>query len=451
MRRTLMMTMALLLLMIALPAAGQEDTIRLRTGHFSPGAGKVDIYRDGELTESRGLSFGEVTAWEELPAGRYAIAVVPAGQPLESALVEGEFDTQGGQWITLAIIGEVTRGNMGIQPIIEDYGPIAAGETRVTFFHAVPDLDPIDIQLQDGTELVSVLMYPTLTSGASDKPDGYLTLDLIAGPRDLQVTPYNGDQILLMLDDVMLAPGMNNLIVLAGLRANAVTVMVVTNPQTAHSETAADAVDVGQGTALVRVGHFVLGAGEADMYIDGQPDAFAGLAYGEVSEWVELPAGYYDLAFVPAGDALDDAVITASGVPLTTGDRVIWAVTGSLEAGTGAIRPVVENFAPISPGETRLAFLHAMPDLEPVSIQLADGTLLLTALGNPGWAGVQSAYGSVDLVAGPRHLQITSMLSPAVVLADLPAVELAAGKNNLLVATGPDSRPIVIHLVTDQP
>ena len=129
---------------------------QIRVAHFSPDAGAVDIYINGELSALRGVTFGTVSDWLDVPARVYSIAVAPAGQyPIGVA----SYQLQPGSRVTIAAIGTVTRGTLDVQFIEEDYSPIPTGLARVTIFHAIERAGVVDVRF-NGATVVAGLGYP---------------------------------------------------------------------------------------------------------------------------------------------------------------------------------------------------------------------------------------------------------------------------------------------------
>ncbi len=446
MHRICLIACVALLLLAPMSAFGQDgagEAVRFRVGHFSPGLGNVDIYIRGELTDTRNLSFAEVTGWFELTPGSYRFAVVPAGGSLtEEAITVATVDLEDGQWVTLGLIGEAVRGTVTLHPIVEDFSPLSFGETRLTFFNALPDVGPINIQIADETLLVSGLQYPALPSNGGQPSDGVYILDILAGTRNLQITPVDDNAVVLVqMDDLQLASGKNNLLVATGLRASAVMVMVTTDPTAMPVDEENLETGSGPGVGRLRLGHFSPDAGELDVYINGELSEITGLALGELTDWSTLDAGRYDVAVVPTGESLGRALMTANDVTLRAGDWMTVAALGATEMVNSGLYPILEDHGPIASGETRLAFLHAMPDLGPINVQLTDGPLLLNSVSFPG-GNPASDVRSLDIVAGARSLEITPFDDPFDVILAMPDVNLAEGRYHLLVAAGVRGNPL---------
>ena len=429
-------------------AAAQDSEAFIRLGHFSPGMGEIELYLDRQLVEFGPLRFGSVTDWSAQDPGSYRVTVTRSGAPLAEALLDTTVTLEAGQRVTLAIIGEVIRGTAVVFPLVEDYSPIEPGLARVTVLHAVPDLGLVDIHLNDGSELVQGLTYPG-TATSVEAWDGSARVEVIGGARTLAFEPADTPGMMMLNLTATFAADTNNLLVLAGLRASPVTVQAVTVPETEVVTVDGELIGLGSGEASVRAGNFASGAGELDVFVDGEPFGGVALAFGDSSAWATLPAGLHEIAVASAGTSYENAIIVAPEVPVATGSHVTLAVVGLIPADGGQIYPVVEDASPVGPGEARLTVLHAMPDLGPVNVVLDDGTPLFVALDFPGIDG--PPMDSVNLVAGTRDLQLTPFDDSGTLALDLPNLTLAPGTRNLVVVAGLRANPALVLLVDDAP
>lgn len=159
-----------------------EPMVNIRVAHLSPDAGAVDIYVEGEVAVAD-LEYPTVTDFLTLPAGTYTIAVAPAGTSLEDAVIgPAEFDLPADAFITVAAVGTVADGTLAPAVTVNDFSPVAAGNARVTVFHAIADAPAVDV-LADGTAIITNLAFP----GMMGDNDGEFTVDVPAGTYDLAV------------------------------------------------------------------------------------------------------------------------------------------------------------------------------------------------------------------------------------------------------------------------
>ena len=119
---------ALVVAVAAVPALAQDDS--LSAVHGIPET-PVDVYVDGEAVVE-GFNFGEVAGPVPLEAGDYEVAITPAGEPVESAVLSG----------TVAVAGAASGvahldedGNPTLTAFANDTSAIAAGECRVVAHH----------------------------------------------------------------------------------------------------------------------------------------------------------------------------------------------------------------------------------------------------------------------------------------------------------------------------
>lgn len=186
--------------------AGVEGgTTYLRVGHFSPDTAPLDLYINGTLSSFTDVGYVGLTGWVSLPTGVYEFAFVPTGEPIEEAII-GPFDLPliVNEWNTLAIIGFAENNGQIARKIVEDYSPIPRGESRLTFFHAVPDTTPIDVVINDQV-FIGALNFP---GNAPVEDDGADAVTVAANRVDIEMTEAgNLENVYITLFDTPLTPG----------------------------------------------------------------------------------------------------------------------------------------------------------------------------------------------------------------------------------------------------
>jgi uncharacterized surface protein with fasciclin (FAS1) repeats len=136
----------------------------------------------------------------------------------------------------------------------------------------------------------------------------------------------------------------------------------------------------GQLLTHIRVAHFSPDTPTVRVYLNGEPSGIQLLSYGDVSGWVELPAGTYSIAVAPFGGTIEDAAIGPANFRLAPGAWITVAATGSLGAGTLGASIIDEDYTPISAGEARLTVFHGIEDAPAVDVILPDGTAIVSSL-----------------------------------------------------------------------
>ena len=143
-----------------------------------------------------------------------------------------------------------------------------------------------------------------------------------------------------------------------------------------------DPEELPEPTGRLRLAHFgVFPDGvdsNVDIWINGEN---SGIRFGfkDVTDYVELPAGEYDFAIVPAGGALGDAAATVDDFVVADGDS--WTVFASGYVAPQAGQPALgigafaEDNADLT-DRVRLNVVHAaaLPVLDPVDVWVVDDT-----------------------------------------------------------------------------
>ena len=171
------------------------------------------------------------------------------------------------------------------------------GEARVRVVHASPDAPSVDVLLDDAEVLSDV---PYLASSA------YLATS--AGDHNLKVNAA-GTATTAIDADVTLADGTDYTVIASDLVA-AITPIVLADDNTAPAA----------GNARVRAIHGAPSAPAVDIYVTAPgvdlgaaTPVLTGVAFGDVADYLEVPAGEYQVRVAPAGTktvAIDSGALT---------------------------------------------------------------------------------------------------------------------------------------------
>lgn len=180
------------------------------------------------------------------------------------------------------------------------------------------------------------------------------------------------------------------------------------------------------GDARVRVLHASPDAPNVDVYVDGA-EAISDLPFSEITDYISLPAGDYDVAvYAASANGEGDPVIAAT---LTLDAGVDYTVAAINEV--AAIEPLVlvdNNGAPAA-GNAHVRFVHASPDAPNVDIA-AEGAGVLIA---------DTAFGSASeylpVPAGSYNLDVLVAGTQDSALA-VPGVSLQPGNVYTVFALG---------------
>jgi hypothetical protein len=201
-------------------------------------------------------------------------------------------------------------------------GVYAQSEAQVRVLHASPDAPAVDVYVDGDLTLENV---PFFTASQ------YLSLP--AGSYQIQVTPTGESPDAAVIDaEATVEGGMAYTIAATGLVANIQPTIIVD-----------DLSAPADGQAKVRVYHFSPDAPAVDVRLADGTVLISSLAFPDASEYLEVPAGSYDLQVVPAG--ADDVVIDLPGTTLEAGN--IYSVFAANEV--ASITPELSVFTPEAP------------------------------------------------------------------------------------------------------
>jgi Domain of unknown function (DUF4397) len=179
------------------------------------------------------------------------------------------------------------------------------GDARVRVVHASPDAPDVDVLLDD-TEVLSDVPY-LATSDYLETTDGEHNLKVNAAGTTTTVIDA----------DVTLTEGADYTVIASGLVAE-IEPIVLEDDNTAPAA----------GSVRVRAIHGAPSAPSVDVYVTAPGADLAtatptltGVDFGEFSDYLEVPAGEYQVRVTPAGTktvAIDSGALTLSGGEVRT-------------------------------------------------------------------------------------------------------------------------------------
>lgn len=289
-----------------------SDTARIRAVHSVPDAPAVDIALAGGDVLVSGLAFPTASDYIEVPAGTYDLEVRVAGTQ-DVVLPLPGVELGAGTVYDIYAIGTAADGQ--IYPFViasplasmsADTTAMAASPTCATVLgigsetdacvnviHASPDAPAVDVWVNGA---------PALQNVSFGDFSGWLALP--AGDYQVQVTPTGlGVESAVIDATVTLEAGMGYHIAAMGPVA-----------QIAPHIFPADLSMTQEGTARVRVIHASPDAPAVDIALAGGDVLISNLAYLNASDFLQVPAGTYDLEVRPAGTT--DVALALPGVTL---------------------------------------------------------------------------------------------------------------------------------------
>jgi hypothetical protein len=435
-----------LLLLTVMSIMAQEGTSAfIRAGHFSADAGTVDIFVNGESTLT-GVEFSNLSDWMVVEAGEYTIAIAPEGGSATDAVLEQNFTLNAGDWVTVAVIGTVAGDSLAFQPIVENLDSLPEGLSRIGLFHGVDGLPPVTITDETGRDLVVGLGYP----GTFEGSDGYTSVNTEPGERTLTITDEDGTE----LDEVgptVVGTGRYYFYAAIGTADVSAFIFDITDiAAIAGDDASAEATtaETGTGNLYMRAGHFVSDApAEVDIYLNGNL-AVSNLGYTAITDFIGLAGGVYEVALVPTGGALEEAIFTDE-IALFENSLTLVAAIGVVEDGSLDIVAVKEDGTTTGVGEGRIGFFQSIPTDALFNLTLDDNMLVQGVSYPDAFAGAGDGYVSVDIVAAAYDFAIEA--PDAAIELDAGSITMGAGRYYLFVAVGTVSAPNYLLIPTGIP
>ena len=307
------------------------DSARVQVMHAVPDAPAVDIALTGGDVLIPGLEFPMASSILDVPAGSYDLEVRIGGTedvalPLPGVELTANTlyqvyaigSAEAGTIAPFVIATELASpmaspeaGMMGAMDCATILGIGGEGDACVNIIHASPNAPNVDVWVNGA---------PALTDVPFQAFSGWMALP--AGEYHVQVTP-TGAAVDMAVIDTMLT-------IEAGTAYHVAAVGDVANISAAVIE--ADLSATTDGGARVRVIHASPDAPNVDIALTGGDVLIADLAFGSASDYLEVPAGSYDLEVRVAGTT--DVALPLPGVALEGNMLYDVIAVGTLADGT---------------------------------------------------------------------------------------------------------------------
>lgn len=189
--------MVLAALLFVSPAMAQDGEAHIRMVHLSPDAPSVMVEVDGEPVEAlSNVSYRDASPYLPIPAGPHDVAVYAVGDPSEPVL-EVSITPEAGESYTVAGVGLLEDDTFGARLFEDDNSEPDEGRARVRVIHAVPDVGPATVSVENGPELFTLPGF----ANASD----YAEVD--AGTYTFELTPAGAEEPAFEIPDVEVEEG----------------------------------------------------------------------------------------------------------------------------------------------------------------------------------------------------------------------------------------------------
>lgn len=154
----------------------------------------MDIYINDNLVTSR-LSYKQSTPYLTVPAGTYNVKIYPRGQTV-NPLSSNNITLPPRAAFTVAAVGNPSEISLLLipQPFVPQFRQ--TGQAYIRVINLSPSAPPIDIELADGTKLISDVEFKEISPYIPINPEIYA----------LQATPVGSNQLILSLPRVNVQP-----------------------------------------------------------------------------------------------------------------------------------------------------------------------------------------------------------------------------------------------------
>ena len=307
-----------------------EGSARVSVIHTVPDAPAVDVAVTGGDVLVSNLAFPSASDDLTVPAGTYDLEIRIAGtQDVALPLPGTTFDAStrydifaigslADNILTVLVIPSPIHSAPATTAVTctAALGIGAEGDACVNVVHASPDAPAVDVYV-DGQLALSNLGFGAFS--------GWVPVP--AGEHQIQVTATGAAIDTAVIDaTVTLESGVAYQVAATGLLAN-ITPQIY---ETDLSELSAD-------TARVRVVHASPDAPAVDVAVTGGDVLISGLAFPNASDYLEVPAGTYDLEVRPAGTT--DVALALPGVQVEAG--MVYDIFAIGQVGDGTLTVLV--------------------------------------------------------------------------------------------------------------
>lgn len=432
----------------ALTACGSDDvaqvlpaTTQLRAIHASADTPAVDVYVNG-VRALGGVTFGQASGFNTIPAGSTRVQVTPAGQPASAAPIDVQATLAERRDTTAIAVGSGASGATRLQAVVIDDDGAAppSGQVKVRVVHGAPSVPAVNVFVTaPDAALPSSPTIPNLSFAQQAPAAGQAALQVPAGNYRIRIAVAGQSAVAFDSGTLALAAGSDIVVVAvpdAGPSLSPVQLLVA--PKGGSAAFARDA------RAAVRVAHFAPNVPAVDVFLkapgaanSAANRALTGVTFPNDSGFINVASGTYDAAVSLSGSLA--SVLELNGAALARGTSTSVFAIGLLN-GTGnqALRLAgyADDRAPVA-GKAKVRVIHLSPDAPAVDVVVLSGTTIAArpvtnlAFPNATTTSLQLDPGTYTLAVVP-----TGASTPVLPSAAGVPVTLAAGDVKTIVAIG---------------
>jgi hypothetical protein len=472
--------------------SGASGTARIRIAHLSPDAPAVDACIapagsdewQGPLLASngaaQGLSYGQATKYLDVPGQQYDVRIVAPGATSCDTPLGGLADItnlpvlKDKDTATIAAIGRLD--NKTSQPFrlaaFLDDSDVTFGKAKLRVIHAAPGTAGVSVGFGGGV-VYSPFIDNVQFGSTTQANNGYFEVDPISG-AEITARDIVSQRDAISIKPVTLPAGAIATAFAIGTAGDATSPLdvLLCVDSAAPQGLLSDCKKVGSAPqrAHVRVAHLSPDAPKVDVCLApagsgqwGKPLlrtlGGTGLAYSQVTTYVDLPVATYDVRVITATSTGCEAgaVPDTNGVAVTDGLYATVAATGDLDnsgAAAGdpsfALKVLVDDATPVAT-MTKLRFFHASPGTPNVDVGINQGIHFVKLFSNVAFGATGgSSFFQTATVTAPVTARIANATTDAL---STPSITFANGQIYSAFAiggkTGQAANPLKVLLCTD--
>jgi hypothetical protein len=177
--------------------AADRDRALVRVVAAIPGMSRLDLFVDG-VKLADGLEYRTITPYVEVPSGRQALRLRPAGMDTADPLADENHQFRAGRHYTVVIMPGEDRGPAAAIRTFDDPMEVPGeGRATVRMIHAAADAGSVDVHVQERQEaLARGLDFQDATDFVGLEP-----------PATLELRPAARTETMLRVADVRLSAG----------------------------------------------------------------------------------------------------------------------------------------------------------------------------------------------------------------------------------------------------
>jgi hypothetical protein len=391
-------------------ASGRDPAAQgtLRVIQAAPETTAIDVYLEQALIASR-LGFGAFTNPVGVNAGTFYLQVVPTNAlPNSQILADTTIAIEADHAYLILVTG--TEETLTVSVFEENLSPLAEGETRLSFIHAVPRgpafTPQIDRQpLGDNLEFGAVSVGYTIEAAAH------------------QLAFYAGDTLLADIDTALAPQQMYTAVLTGAAGGGDYRVLLFNTPITTPGQ--------------VRFVHAAADMPAVDVYLD-DTTLMTAASYRTANDWAELKPRTYRLRILPAGAPLTTAPLAETRFSMAANQAL--EIMLLMDRGNPLVRIYTHSLAATPAQTARLVVVNTVPDAPAIYARvLADPLDEIPMIPQGNNSRV------LDFRAGPIELLwVTGQDNNARIVERAGEITFEAGYTYTYVVTGTEDTPFLL-------